>query len=151
VALIYAAASAWAFFRFQQMVRMLKYYGISESQQRELENVSQWRRSLTYEGIIFLLFAVAAACVALGLFRAKRRAIGTWYILVACVAVYHLFRLGTSYDLGGFMIAVRAVEVVCCMILAGLTMATALFHRPSRFDASPPPATERLGGRTTDT
>jgi hypothetical protein len=151
VALIYAAASAWAFLRFQQMARTLKYYGISESQQLELENVSQWRRSLTYEGITFLLFAVAAAFVALGLFRARRQARGAWYILVACIAAYHLFRLVTSYDLGADMMVVRAVEVVGCVILAGLTMALAYFHRPAKYDAPPPPATGRLGSRTTDT
>ena len=151
VALIYAAASAWAFFRFQQMVRTLNYYGVSESQQLELENVSQWRRSLTYEGASFLLFAVAAALVALGLFRARRRARGAWYILVACIAAYHLFRLVTSYDLGAFMMAVRAVEVGSCVILAGLTMAVAYVHRPSSYDAPPPPATERLDSRTSDT
>ena len=151
VALIYAAASAWAFFRFKQMVRTLKYYGISESQQLELENVSQWRRSLMSEGITFLLFAVAAALVALGLFRARRQARGAWYILVACIAAYHLFRLVTSYDLGADMIVVRAVEVVGCVILAGLTMALPNFHRPAEYDAPPPPATERLDSRTSDT
>jgi hypothetical protein len=151
VALIYAAAAAWAFFRLQQMVRTLKYYGISESQQLELENVSQWRRSLTYEGGIFLLFAVAAALASLGLSRAKRQAGIAWYILVVCFAAYHLFRLVTSYDLGAFMIAVRAVEVVGCVILVGLTVVLAYFHRPARYDAPPPPATEQLDSRTTDT
>ena len=151
VALIYAAASAWTFFRFHRVVRTLKYYGISESQQLELENVSQWRRSLTYEGVIFLLFAVAATLVALGLFRAKGRARGAWYILVIGFAAYHLFRLVTSYDLGAFMIAVRAVEVVCCVMLVGLTVALAYFHRPIRYDVPPPPATGQPGSRATDT
>ena len=151
VALIYAAASAWAFFRFQRMVRTLKYYGITESQQLELENVSQWRRSLTYEGIILLVFAAAAAFVALGLFRARRRARKAWYLLVACFAAYHLFRLVTSYELGAFMIAVRAAEVVGCIMLAGLTVALAYFHLPVRYDVPPPPATGRPDSRTTDT
>jgi hypothetical protein len=133
------------------MVRTLKYYGVSESQQLEMENVSQWRRSLTDEGIIFLLFAVAAAFVALGLFRSKRQAGGAWYILVVCFAAYHLFRLVTSYDLGAFMMAVRAAEVVGCVMLAGLTAALAYFHRPARYDVPPPPATGRLDRRMTDT
>ena len=151
VALIYAAASAWAFFRFQRMVQTLKYYGISESQQLELENVSQWRRSLTYEGVIFLLFTAAAAFVARGLFRAKRWAIGAWYVLMVCFAAYHLFRLVTSYDLGAFMIAERAAEVVGCVMLAGLTVALAYFHRPVSYDVPPPPATGRPSSQATDT
>jgi hypothetical protein len=150
VALIYIAASAWAFFRFRRMVQTLKYYGITEAQQLELENVSQWRRSLTYEGVIFLLFGVAAAIVALGLFRASRRARNLWYILVVCFAAYHLFRLVTSYELGTFMISVRALEVVCSVILAGLTIALTHFVQPAIYDAPPPPAGERLDSRTTD-
>ena len=151
VALIYAAAAAWAFFRFRRMVRTLEYHGITESQQLELENVSQWRRSLTYEAVIFLLFAVAAAFVALGLFRAKQRARDAWYILAACFTAYHLFRLVTSYDLGAFTMAVRSAEVVGCFILAGLTMALAYFHRPAGYDVPPPPHTEPIDSRTTDT
>jgi hypothetical protein len=151
VALIYGVASASAFYRFRRMVQTLKYYGISESQQLELENVSQWRRSLTYEAIIFLLFAAAAAVVALSLFRARRQARVAWYILVVCFAAYHLYRLVTSYDLGAFVIAVRAAEVVSCVILAGLTMAVVYFQRPAKYDAPPPPVTERLDRGTTDT
>ena len=151
VALIYAAASAWAFYRFQSMVRTLKYYGVSESQQLELENVSQWRRAITYEGVTFLLFAMGAAVVALGLFRAMRRARDAWYVLVACFAAYHLFRLVTSYDLGPLTMAIRAVEVVSCVILAGLTMALAYFPRPARYDAPPPPVAGQPDCRTTDT
>jgi hypothetical protein len=101
--------------------------------------------------VIFLLFAVAAALVALGLFRARRRAKGAWYILVTCFAAYHLSRLVTSYDLGAFMIAVRASEVVGCVVLAGLTMAVAHFLRPTGYDAPPPPTVGRLERRTTDT
>ena len=142
VALIYAAASAWAFYRFQSMVRTLKYYGISESQQLELENVSQWRRSLTYDTIIFLMFAVAASAVALGLFRAKRWAGHAWYILVACFAAYHLFRLVTSYQLGAFSIAARVGEVLGSFLLAGLTLAAIYFNQQTSHESPPPPPTE---------
>ena len=133
------------------MVRTLKYYGISESQQLELENVSQWRRSLTYEGAIFLLFAVAALVAALGLFRAGRWAGRAWYILVACFAAYHLFRLVTSYQLGAFIIAVRVFEVLSSFLLAGLTLAVVYFNRPTRYVAPPPPPTEWGDTQTTDT
>jgi uncharacterized membrane protein (DUF2068 family) len=148
--LIYLAASAWTFYTFHRMVEVLKYYGVSEEVQLELDNVSWWRFSLKLAGGVFLAFSVASLVASYGLFRRRQWGFLLWYCLVGCFLIFHVFRAVISYQDGVAQLVERCFEVLVVIMVAIITrVLVTMSDMP--FQGTPPPPDEWHASPTSDT
>jgi uncharacterized membrane protein (DUF2068 family) len=136
---IYLVASAWAFYSFRRMVEVLKYYGVSEETQLELDNVSWWRSSLILAGSVFLAFSITSLIASYGVFRGKRWGLYLWYWLVACFLTFHVFRAIISYQFDGTPEFVERCFEILVVLMVALITKLLVSTRGSLFSGTPPP------------
>jgi uncharacterized membrane protein (DUF2068 family) len=142
--LIYLGAAVWCFYEFRRIVELLKYYGVSEEAQLELDNVMRWRFSLTLAGYTFLAFGVASLIAGYGLSRRKRWGLYLWGCLVGCFLIFHVSRAIMSYRDGGLVLVERGFEILAVLIVAVITkVLVSTKHTP--FHGTPPPPPENWG------
>jgi hypothetical protein len=119
--LLYVAGAAFCLYQYRGVTRLFEYYGISYTEQLNIDTIVKVRQTLLGASIIFLLAALLTLASAFGLFRAKEWARKFWLGIVLLLAVFHLVRLVTDLHEGGFILAMRLMEVVLIGLVAAVS------------------------------
>ena len=119
--LLYVAGAAFCLYQYRGVTKLFEYYGISYAEQLNIDSIVKMRQMLLGALILFSIAALLTLASAVGLFRAKEWARKFWLGVVLLLAVFHLVRLATDLHGGGYILAMRLMEVVLIGLVAAVS------------------------------
>jgi hypothetical protein len=119
--LLYVAGAAFCLYQYRSVTGLFEYYGISYAEQLNIDTIVKVRQTLLGAFVLFTIASLLTLASAIGLFRAKEWARKFWLGVVSLLAVFHLVRLVTDAHEGGFILAIRLMEVLLIGLIAAVS------------------------------
>ncbi len=119
--LLYVAAAGFCLHQYRGVTRLFEYYGISASEQSNIDSIVRMRQMLLGASMLFTVAFLLTLPSAVGLFLAREWARKLWLGAVLILALFHLVRLVADLRGDGFTLAMRFLEVALIGLVASVS------------------------------
>jgi hypothetical protein len=119
--LLYVAAAVVALYQYWGLTKLFEYYGISASEQLNIDSIVRMRRMLLGAIMLFTIASLLTLPSAVGLFFAKEWARKLWLVVVLMLALFHLVRLVADARGGVAIMVMRLLEVALIGLVASIS------------------------------
>jgi hypothetical protein len=107
----YVLIAIISFVTYWHSVKIFSDYGISPSEQQQIDKIAQVQNPLLGASIVFTVLSIPTLLIGINVYKSRAWAEIAWVIVITLLLVFHLLRLYFDYKLSTAILLGRIGEV----------------------------------------